>query len=106
MDTPWTGAWQQRLNQLRLGRFMRRMDRVIVAGAPSAEFARRLGARRGKIVTGLYGFDFAGFREHGGRRLDAAPEWPRRFLFAGRYARVKGIDVSDGGLPAVSIVSQ
>lgn len=93
MDTPWTGAWQQRLNQLRLGRFMRRMDRVIVAGAPSAEFARRLGARRAKIVTGLYGFDFAGFREHGGRRLDAAPEWPRRFLFAGRYARVKGIDV-------------
>jgi len=93
MDTPWTGAWQQRFNQLRLGRFMRRMDRVIVAGPPSALFARRLGAARAKIVTGLYGFDFAGFREDGGRRLDAAPEWPRRFLFAGRYARVKGIDV-------------
>lgn len=93
MDTPWTGSWQQRLNQLRLGGFMRRMDRVVVAGASSAEFARRLGVAPAAIVTGLYGFDFTRFREQGGRRLDAAAEWPRRFLFAGRYARVKGIDV-------------
>lgn len=93
MDTPWTGTWQQRLNQVRLRGFMRRMDKVMVAGTRSAEFARRLDAAPAKIVNGLYGFDFTGFREHGGRRLDATPEWPRRFLFAGRYTRVKGIDV-------------
>ncbi len=93
MDTSWTGTWQQRMNQLRIRGFMRRMGKVMVAGPRSAEFARRLGVAPGRIASGLYGFDFTGFREHGGRRLDAASEWPKRFLFAGRYARVKGIDV-------------
>jgi glycosyltransferase involved in cell wall biosynthesis len=93
MDTPWTGSWRQRLTRPRFGRFIRRMDKVIVAGGSSAKFARRLGVAPGNIVTGFYGFDFRRFREEGGRRLDATPEWPRQFLFAGRYARVKGIDV-------------
>lgn len=92
MDTPWTGAWPQQLNRLRLRRFMTRMDKVIVAGTRSAEFARRLGVARNRIANGLYGFDYEAFRESG-RRLDAAAEWPRRFLFAGRYAHVKGLDV-------------
>lgn len=93
MDTPWTGTWQQRVNRLRLKRFMRRMDSVVVAGARSAEFARRLDVPAEKIVNGLYGFDFNQFGNHGGRLLDATPAWPRRFLFAGRYAPEKGIDV-------------
>ena len=93
MDTPWSGSWQQRLARPRLGRFIRRMDKVIVASAASGEFARRLGVPRRDIVHGFYGFDFNRFRDEGGRQLEAAPEWPRRFLFAGRYAPVKGIDV-------------
>ncbi|MFA5909844.1 MAG: glycosyltransferase family 4 protein [Vicinamibacterales bacterium] len=92
MDTPWTGAWPQRVNQIRLRGFMRRMDKVVVAGPRSAECARRLGVPRGRIANGLYGFDYTAFRERG-RRLDAAPDWPKRFLFAGRYAHVKGIDI-------------
>jgi glycosyltransferase involved in cell wall biosynthesis len=93
MDTPWTGSWRQLVSLVRLQGFVKRMDRVVVAGAASAEYARRLGVPNDAIVHGFYGFDFTRFREEGGRRLDAAPEWPRRFLFAGRYARVKGIDV-------------
>jgi glycosyltransferase involved in cell wall biosynthesis len=93
MDTPWTGSWRQRLARWRVGGFVGRMDRIVVAGRSSAAFAERLGVAQAKIVSGLYGFDFDRFREEGGRQLDAAPEWPRRFLFAGRYARVKGIDV-------------
>jgi len=91
MDTPWTGSWQQRVNQVRLRRFMRRMSKIVVAGTKSADFARRLDAAPGKIVTGFYGFDFTAFRERGGVQLDAAVEWPRRFLFAGRYAPEKGL---------------
>ncbi len=93
MDTPWTGSWQQRLNRYRLRRFMRRMDKVVVAGPKSADLARRLQIAPARVVVGLYGFDFDGFRDGGGRLLDEAPGWPRRFLFAGRYAQVKGIDV-------------
>lgn len=91
MDTPWTGALRQRANQLLLRSFMKRMDQVIVAGAGSAEFARRIDPTPGKIVTGFYGFDFDRFfRASESRR--AVGEWPRRFLFAGRYVPVKGLD--------------
>lgn len=93
MDTPWTGSWQQRVNQIRLKPFMRRMERIVVAGTRSADFAKRLDAAPGKIVTGFYGFDFTAFRERGGRTLDALPEWPRKFLFAGRYVPEKGLSV-------------
>jgi glycosyltransferase involved in cell wall biosynthesis len=93
MDTPWTGAWQQRLNQIRLRGFMRRMEKIVVAGTKSADFAKRLDAAPGKIVTGLYGFDFTAFCERGGKKLDAHAEWPKRFLFAGRYVPEKGLPV-------------
>lgn len=92
MDTPWVGSWQQRVNQVRLKRFMARMDRVIVAGARSAEFARRIDPTPGKVFTGLYGFDFARFCEAGNRNGDVEA-WPRKFLFAGRYAPEKGLSV-------------
>ena len=43
MDTPWTGGWRQRINLMRLGALIRRMDKVVVAGPRTREFARRLG---------------------------------------------------------------
>lgn len=92
MDTPWTGSWQQRMNAWRQRGFMRRMSKVIAAGARSADFARRIDAAPGKVVTGLYGFDFSAFRDQG-RQLDARPEWPKSFLFAGRYVPEKGLNV-------------
>ncbi|MEO7134272.1 MAG: glycosyltransferase family 4 protein [Vicinamibacterales bacterium] len=91
MDTPWTGSWQQRVNQVRLKKFMRRMAKIVVAGTKSADFARRLDAAPGKIVTGFYGFDFAAFCERGGQLLDETPEWPKKFLYAGRYVPEKGL---------------
>ena len=93
MDTAWTGSWRQRLNQVRLRGFMRRMDQVIVAGSRSQELARRLGTPLSKVRTGFYGFDFKTFEAQGKSTLDRAAEWPRRFLFAGRYVPAKGLGV-------------
>jgi len=91
MDTPWTGSWRQRVNQIRLKPFMRRMEKIVVAGTKSADFAKRLDAAPGKIVTGFYGFDFTAFCGRGGKLLDGTPEWPKKFLFAGRYVPEKGL---------------
>lgn len=93
MDTPWSGSWRQRLNQVRLRDFIRRMEKVVVAGPRTREFARRLGASRNQILPGLYGFDFSRFGAMGASRLDGASSWPERFLFAGRYVPEKGLDV-------------
>lgn len=93
MDTPWTGSWRQRINLMRLGALIRRMDKVVVAGPRTREFARRLGTPPEKILPGLYGFDFATFGAAGARRLDDPAGWPERFLFAGRYVPEKGLGV-------------
>ncbi|MGE3489586.1 MAG: glycosyltransferase family 4 protein [Vicinamibacterales bacterium] len=93
MDTPWNGSWRQRVNQFRLAGFITRMEKVVVAGPRTEEFARRLGARPGQVVRGLYGCDFKAFSAQGVGRLDPAGEWPKRFLFAGRYVPEKGLGV-------------
>lgn len=91
MDPQWTGSWRQRLNIVRLRSFIRRMDLIVAAGTRGAEFARRLSGVSAKTVTGFNGFDFERFRQAGQARARAG--WPRRFLFAGRYVPVKGLDV-------------
>ncbi len=93
MDTPWSGSWRQRLNQVRLRGFVRRMEKVVVAGPRTREFARRLGASPNQILPGLYGFDFTKFGALGISRPDEGPTWPKRFLFAGRYVPEKGLGV-------------
>jgi glycosyltransferase involved in cell wall biosynthesis len=90
MDSPWRGTPAQRLAHLRLGSFMRRMSRVVTAGDRSAEYARRIGAPEERIRNGYYGFDarqLAGVAE----RRDARGDWPREFLFVGRYVDQKDL---------------
>lgn len=91
IDTPWTGSMRQHVNTVRLRRFVSRMDRIVVAGPRAGELARRLGAPSGKIVSGLYGFDFTAFRDGGKAARVADAAWPRRFLFAGRYVHSKAV---------------
>ncbi|HYE88465.1 MAG TPA: glycosyltransferase family 4 protein [Vicinamibacterales bacterium] len=93
MDTPWVGSWKQQFNRLRLASFVRRLDRVVVAGSQSRELAVKLGVPAGRIRTGLYGFDFSAFAAERERLNAAGGEWPRRFLFAGRYVAPKGLGV-------------
>jgi glycosyltransferase involved in cell wall biosynthesis len=93
MDTPWRGTMRQRLARLRVGRYVARMDRVVVPGERAWQFARRLGAPESAIRRGLYGIDYALFHPLHARRASRPGGWPRRFLFTGRYGPDKGIDV-------------
>lgn len=93
MDTPRRYNLAQAVNKPRLFRFMRRMDRVIVAGERAWQYARFLGVPEPRIRRGLYGIDYAGIAPVYERRLRGPGGWPRRFLFVGRYVDVKGIDV-------------
>lgn len=88
MDSPWRGTLPQRLAFVRLGRFMRRMRLVVTAGDRSGEYARRIGAPARRIRHGYYGFDgaqLAGLAERRPR------DWPRQFLFVGRYVDQKDL---------------
>jgi glycosyltransferase involved in cell wall biosynthesis len=67
------------------------MDAIVVPGERARIYARHLGFTDRNIFTGLYGIDFDAFAPLFERR--AAGMWPRSFLFTGRYAEEKAIDV-------------
>lgn len=93
MDTPWRDDWRQRAARWRLRRFLRRIDRVVVPGERGWQYARRLGFDDGQIHRGLYGVDVHALEPAYASRTRRADGWPRRFVFLGRYAQVKGLDV-------------
>ena len=98
MDTPWRGDLRQQIGRLLLSRHAQRMDAVLVAGENARRYARRLGVPESKIHRGLYAYDEKIFHEDVmRRRVHGTGQWPRRFLFVGRYAPEKSIDVLVAG---------
>lgn len=93
MDTPWLGTTKQYLNLYRLGRLVRSMDLVFVAGERAWQYARRFGVPERNIVRGCYGIDYHALTPAMEMRLSRPEGWPRRFLYAGRYVHDKAIDV-------------
>ena len=92
MDTPWRGTLKQHCAPYLLRSYLSHFDVAMVTGERCWQFARRLGFAEPQIRRGVYGVDFTGLSRLYEQRL-AAGAWPRQFLFAGRYAPEKGIDV-------------
>ncbi len=92
MDMPWRETLRQQVARFVLAPYCRRFDTVVTTGERGWQYARRLGVPESRIARGLYGVDHAGLaplldlRTRGGG-------WPRRFVFAGRYAPEKGLDL-------------
>jgi glycosyltransferase involved in cell wall biosynthesis len=93
MDTPYRGTMRQRLGRFKMAPYFGRLDRVVVPGERAWQLARVLGFDETKIRRGMYGVDYAGFAPLHERRANQPGGWPRRFLFTGRYAEEKGVDV-------------
>jgi len=92
MDTPWRGTFKQQLARYTLRGYLSHIDMAMVTGERSWQYARRLGFAESHIRRGVYGVDYAALSRLHQQRLAAGP-WPRQFLFAGRYAPEKGLDV-------------
>ena len=91
MDTPWWDTWKQKFAPLALRSYLSHIDRVVVTGERSWQYARRLGFSSSTIMRGMYGIDFDAWSPLLQQRQ--AQPWPRSFLFVGRYVQVKAIDV-------------
>lgn len=91
MDTPWQGTWKQHVAPWLLHPYLQRMAGIVVAGDRSWQYARRLGVPREKIWRGLYGIDDRAWFPLLQERQQSS--WPQSFLFVGRYASSKGIDI-------------
>jgi glycosyltransferase involved in cell wall biosynthesis len=90
-DNPWTGTLRQRIAPIRLRRYMRRFAAVVVPGEWARQFARRLVARDVPVETGLYGIAAEAFNQAACQRR-LRNDWPKSFLYMGRYEPVKGLD--------------
>jgi glycosyltransferase involved in cell wall biosynthesis len=91
MDTPWQGTVKQHVGRYLLRPYVRRMDRVVVTGERSWQYARRLGVPGDEIMRGIYGIDYETWAATYEERRQGG--WPKQLVFAGRYAEDKGIDV-------------
>ena len=91
MDSPWRGTLAQRLARVRLTGLVRRLDLVVTSGDRSSEYARRIGVPESRVRSGYYGFDHGLFSSVGATRSDVPGEWPRQFLFVGRYVPEKDL---------------
>ena len=91
MDTPWKDNFRQRLAPLVLRSFLQRMDRVVVTGERIWQYAKRLGIASDLFDRGLYGIDYNSWVPLWEKRSQT--DWPRSFLFIGRYIPVKAIDL-------------
>lgn len=87
MDTPWTGAPRQHVTRWRHYNLFKNIDRVVVAGERSWQYATRLGFAEHQIIRGVYAWD---------ESLAAQPSNDKNrqgnFVFVGRLAREKGIE--------------
>jgi glycosyltransferase involved in cell wall biosynthesis len=90
LDTPWRHSLQ-RLTRLRYPRYLAALDGVGVTGERSWQYARRLGFPESAVRRNMYSVDDQTLGEVYASRT--AGSRPRSFLFTGRYARVKAIDV-------------
>ncbi|MBD2254506.1 glycosyltransferase family 4 protein [Nostoc parmelioides] len=91
MDTPWWGTWKQHLASWFLRSYLQRINSVVVAGERSWQYASRLGIQPANIARGVYGIDYDAWSPLWEKRIQS--EWPRSFLFVGRYVPIKGVDV-------------
>jgi glycosyltransferase involved in cell wall biosynthesis len=72
--------------------YLSRFAGAFVPGERSAEYARWLGFADDQVERGITGLDTTPFAAAAAARA-AAPAYPRRFLYVGRYAPEKGLDV-------------
>jgi glycosyltransferase involved in cell wall biosynthesis len=91
MDSPWRGTLTQWLARFRLAPTIRRLDGMVTSGERSRQYARRLGVPEARIRTGYYGFDYATYSRVADSRSATPGEWPRQFLYVGRYVPAKDL---------------
>jgi len=92
-DRPWLGTARQWLGVLMSRFYLRPLcEAIFVAGEPHAAWARKMGFRPWEIFQGLLSCDHGKFSVIHFERKKMAP-LPRTFVFVGRFAPEKGLDV-------------
>jgi len=92
-DNAWTGSLKQIVGALYFKMFIKPyVQHAFVPGKGQHAFASRLGFKEKYISEGAYCCDHALFSAYYEKsRLEKENNFPKRFLYAGRYAKEKGV---------------
>jgi len=90
LDTPYLGKLKQKLTRFRYPALFKNTDMFAVTGERSYQYAQRLNPEV-PARKGLYGVQSDLLARAYDERCQS--EWPKSFLYIGRYAKVKGLDV-------------
>lgn len=95
MDNQWHGNLRQQAARLAARfSFLSHFDAVWVPGEKQVQFAKKLGFKEQAIQTGFYSADLSYFnRVFEQYKSDKKATFPHVFLFLGRYAEEKGIEL-------------
>lgn len=92
-DNWWTGGLKQRLLAISSPFTVKKWyNCAFVPGSHQKSFALRLGFNEDEIRTGAYCCDTNLYSSAANTLKQKAADMPKRFLFIGRYAQVKGIE--------------
>ena len=92
-DNPWLGTLKQRIAALFGPFFLHNIyTHCWVPGEPNAVYARKLGFTGDKLLQGMYSADYDLFHQYYEQyRPQKENQFPKRFLFVGRYTELKGV---------------
>ena len=93
MDTPYQNTFRQNYGGWLKRGYFQCIDRVVVTGERSWQLARVLGFEEYKIRRGVYGVDTGRLAPAWESRSNNPDGWPKKFLYIGRFAKVKAIDL-------------
>jgi glycosyltransferase involved in cell wall biosynthesis len=91
MDNQLRRTMRQHAGRLLLRPLLRRVAAIWVVGERAWQYARFLGVPEHRIRRGAVGIDYG--RLSTARAARAKGDWPKRFLFVGRYHPRKGLDL-------------
>ncbi|MCW3102606.1 MAG: hypothetical protein JWO09_1046 [Bacteroidetes bacterium] len=92
-DNQWKGTLKQQLARLASPfRILNHFSHCWVPGEPQLEYAKKLGFKDSRILTGFYSCDHDFFHaQYLENRTQKNTNFPKRFIYAGRYVEHKGI---------------
>ena len=93
-DDQWVGNLRQRMGVLAFRlHYKRYFSHAWVSGPRQYEFARRLGFDNRHILFDLLTCDYSLFDEVAKTLIEKRTNYPKSFLYVGRFSPVKGIDI-------------